>query len=166
MSKYCTCQVCRMSPAQPKPGTANAEAEIVSGNLVTLNPGDTLVHWSSGCYPKIMSTELAMIKARGVNPLTVCASFYLLRDETSEGYKTCPKQLKLMGLAGDFRYAMYKSEADKASIYLKSNTPPVSGPAEVVVVLGCGGFIEVAGSKGKGFPGQVATLVSRFEKGL
>ena len=164
MAKYCTCPTCRISPAQPKPGSStNSDAEIVSGNLVTLRESDTLVHWSSGCYPKIMSTELAKIQARGVNPVAVCSSFYLLRDETSEGFRTLPKQLKLMGLGGDFRYAMYKDIADKASIYLKSNTPSLNGPAEVVVVLGCGGFIDFKGQQGKGFPGQIATSISRFE---
>jgi hypothetical protein len=149
MSKYCTCKVCKKSLAKPKKGTANQDAEIVSGKLLQLGPNDTLVHWSARSYTTLLSTEIASIELRGVNPQAVCASFYLYRD--GPGPKTPPKQLSIMGLAGNIKYVMKKDVADKASIYLKSAVGGHSGAeTEVVVVLGCGGYIDITSGKASG----------------
>lgn len=140
MSKYCKCKTCKSSPAQPKKGTANTVAEVVEGLLVRLGPADTLVHWSSRPYSQLLSTEIAKIELRGVNPEAVCASFYLYKGITPP--RTPPKQLTQLGLAGKVKYVMTRDVANQSSIYLKLKNVPASGVTEVVVVLGCGGHID------------------------
>jgi hypothetical protein len=154
MSKYCQCPVCKNSPAQPKAGTAGGDAEIVEGPLWQLTGEQKLVHWSDRTFSRMLSTELAQINLRGVNPVAVSASFYLYR-EGSKVPATIPKQLVQMGLGGKNRYIIDAGVSGSPSIYIKA--PVVSGDAaEVVVVLGCGGYIDFNGEK-------KATVVNRIE---
>jgi hypothetical protein len=161
MTQFCRCQVCSHSPARSN-NPANGQPEIVSGRLVQLGPNDTLVHWSGRRFASLTSTELARIELRGVNPLAVCASFYLYRN--GAGPARCPAQLRRMGLGGEYRYAITSAIGNNISIYQKNALPARVGEAEeVVVVLGCGGTITYQGVAGTGLPGEFATAIDRQE---
>lgn len=117
---------------------------------------------AGGASPALMSTELALIEMRGVNPLAVCASFYLYRN--GAGPARCPAQLRRLGLGGEYRYALTSAVGNGLSIYQKNALPARVGEAEeVVVVLGCGGTITYQGVAGTGLPGEFATAIDRQE---
>jgi len=147
MAQYCVCSTCQNSPAQPNE-LILGNPEIVSGSPVFLAPGDTLVHWSGGRFSSILSTEIADIQATGTK--MVCASFYLYRSGTPLPTR-CPGSLTSFGLAGQYRYTIDNSIGN-IPIFLKSNTP--ANPAEVVVILGCGGSLSYAGTGGTGVSGS------------
>jgi hypothetical protein len=157
MTAYCPCEVCRKSPAQPAQGSANANPEVVAGKLVHLADGDSLAHWSKKRFARMMSTEIAEIKIRGVNPKAVSASFYLYRAPSAPP-AGCPPQLKQLGLGGKERYLIGSDVAREASIYLKMDDSRAANP-EVVVVLGCGGYIQFDDNGN-------ATGITRNEPGL
>jgi hypothetical protein len=140
MPSYCTCHTCATSPARPH-AIVHGTPEIVSGALLQLSPGDSLVHWSGRGFVNMMSTEIAWIQRRGINPRPVCASFYWYRAGT-EIPLACPQGLKVMGLAGPNRYSISAavSSAYGMSIYVKGAIG-AGASTEVVVALGCGGYI-------------------------
>ncbi|GLS25736.1 hypothetical protein [Marinibactrum halimedae] len=163
MAKYCRCHTCSNSPAQPNDMASN-NPENVLGPLVQLGPNDILVHWSSRQFTRMMSTEIAHIDRRGVNPEPVCCSFYLYRN--SQGPNQRPPQLRLLGLGGDYRYVIDNSvmRTPDASIYMKSNGMNINGPTEVVVVVGCGGYISFPNQPANtGLPGVTSDGINRQE---
>jgi hypothetical protein len=144
MTKYCKCTTCTNSPAQPN-GGVQGNAEIVSGGLINLAEGDTLVHFSGGNFDSMMSTELAFIERRGINPEVVCISFFLYK-RGSQVPSTPSKALKVFGLAGKICYTLKKGTTGKLSIYQKSLNP-APDVIEVVVAVGCGGLIDIDAQK-------------------
>jgi len=153
MAQYCVCSTCQHSPAQPNT-LILGNPEIVSGAPVFLGPGDTLVHWGRARYPSILSTEIAHIQPLAIK--VVCASFYLYRNGTPLPTR-CPTSLTALGIAGQYRYTI-DNNIGNVPIFLKSNTP--ANPAEVVVVLGCGGSIAYPGTGGTGVTGSEAATGS------
>lgn len=144
MTKYCKCLTCSNSPAQPS-GGVQSNAEIVSGGLIQLAEGDTLVHFSGNNFNSMMSTELAFIERRAIDSEVVCISFFLYKSGTPVPL-TPSKALKQLGLGGNVRYTLKKGTMGKLSIYQKDANPPPN-MIEVVVAVGCGGLIEVDAQK-------------------
>ncbi len=137
MTMYCQCGTCRNSPAQPA-GPAHTYAETVAGGRLAAFPANgLLVHWSSRRFTQLRSTEIHHL-VTWEHRLRVGASFYLYRNGNAP--QACPQQLRLMGLGGQHRYVIGPAVAGALSIFQKNNGAP--DPAEVVVVLGCGGYID------------------------
>ncbi|MDX8347640.1 hypothetical protein SLH49_06540 [Cognatiyoonia sp. IB215446] len=152
MTTYCKCSQCSANPAVPN-GDDNGRPEIVSGKLIQLSPGDTLVHYSNGDFSTLYSRELANITLRGVNPTVVCISFWLYRG--SEGPDKPTKAMKLLGLGSKYKYTLGSDCAGKLSIYQKyKDASP--GANEVVLAVGCGGSVDIGA-------GRRATRVNSFD---
>jgi hypothetical protein len=134
MTMYCTCSTCRQSPAKPAAMT-QAEMEIISGAKVEMKEDWVLAHWSKVDFSEMNSIEIHNFHQKGYKPL-IGASFYLY---TNTPPSSRPKQLQLQGLGGNKRYTINYSQGRAMEIYYKGSAD--ANPAEVTVVLGCGGSI-------------------------
>ena len=134
MTQYCSCATCQASVAQPAERVQD-RMETIQGARVAMQPGWILAHWSSANFTVMESTEIHNFMRLG-HKYRVGASFYLYKAPPPANQ---PAQLQLMGLGGNNRYTIDHVIAGQLDIYYKVG--PNSNPAEVAVILGCGGTI-------------------------
>ena len=106
-----------------------------------MQPGWTLVHWSSADFINMESIEIHDFQQLG-HKLRAGVSFYLYQGPVPAGL---PRQLLLMGLGGNRRYTIDHTLGNQMEVFYKVNA--AANPAEVTVNLGCGGSITFNGAR-------------------
>ncbi|MBN6152400.1 hypothetical protein JR065_18840 [Xanthomonas sp. AmX2] len=134
MTQYCICATCTGSAAQPAE-RAQGQMESIQGAQVAMQQGWTLAHWSAADFATMCSTEIHNFQQPG-HKLRVGASFYLYQGNAPN---VRPQQLRLLGLGGNHRYTIDYAASHGLEIFYKTNA--AANPAEVAVILGCGGTI-------------------------
>lgn len=133
MTMYCTCSICTSSPV--KPNGDQGKAEVIEGDALEMRDNWMLVHWSKADFTRMLSTEIHYFKRLG-HKFRVGSSFYLYRTQPPE---RMPGGFKQLGLGGRRRYTIGPDLARQMTVYLKGTS--TANPAEVAVMLGCGGSI-------------------------
>ncbi len=134
MARYCSCPICKRSPAQPN-NIVPGPVEQIRGARVVMAPGWTLAHWSRADFITMQSTEYHDFWQLG-HKLRVGASFYLYHGAAPAAR---PPQLRFMGLAGGHRYTIDHILGNQMDVFYKGSA--LANPWEVTVNLGCGGSI-------------------------
>jgi hypothetical protein len=135
MAMYCICEECKKSKATPSAGMVQGPIEQIRGQKVEMKDSWTLAHWSGKKFTEMVSREIHEFFVLE-HQLRVGVSLYLYRGAAPPAP---PNQFSRLGLAGGNRYTIDHTLANNMEIYYKSD--PNHNPAEVTVVLGCGGKI-------------------------
>ncbi|WP_295580019.1 hypothetical protein [uncultured Lamprocystis sp.] len=89
----------------------------------------------------MLSVEIHQFVQLG-HKFRVGASFYLYQGALP---KSRPQQLQLLDLGGNKRYTINHTLGNQMSVFYKGSN--LADPAEVTIVLGCGGSITFDGTR-------------------